>query len=424
MRVSYNVNGSGNWITMGTVNDPDGSNWYNSNALNFGAPGWDGNSNGWNESRYYLQNIINLTAATFIQFRFEFVSGFNGVPNDGVSIDDLCVKQPGANDVGVTLITEPTPNGPAGGASNVTVQIRNFGTSPQISIPVAYSVAGGTPVTATFNGNLAPNAVATFSMPTFTVPSGQYDFVAWTELPGDTDNSNDTSKVFPVGIPVIPLSYTGPYNESFDGINVGWSTLTSSPTTIWELGTPAYGATNSAFSAPNAWDVNLISAYGPTANCALYTPIFDLSNGVDAKLCSWRNHNTEQAWDGTRLEYTTDGVTWTLLGGPTITAPCWVNWYNQVTINSSGLPALGRCNRWLIKTEATCLPMLDNQAYVQFRFIFTSDASVQIDGFSIDDFSITIPVPLTASPIAINTNTINNNFIFPGSRCSVYFSDL
>ncbi|MBL0340544.1 MAG: T9SS type A sorting domain-containing protein [Bacteroidetes bacterium] len=415
LRISYNANGSGNWIVLGTVGDPDGLNWYNNNSLNFGAAGWDGSSGGWAESRYYLQNIVTANAITFIQFRFEFISGFNGVPNDGVSIDDLCVKQPGANDVGVTLITEPTPNGPANGTSNVTVQIRNFGTAPQTTIPVAYSLNGGAPVTATFNGTLAPNSITTFSMPTFTVPSGQYDFCAWTELAGDTDNSNDTTCVQRVGVPVIPLSYTGPYNDNFDGPNVGWSTLTpGGATTIWELGTPAFGTTNNAFSPPNSWDVNLISAYGPTANCELYTPIFDLSNAVDAKLSFWRNHNTEAAWDGVRLEYNINGGPWILLGGPGLTAPCWVNWYNQAAIISSNLPAWAGATGGWIKTEATCLNFLDSVGLVQFRFIFTSDASVQIDGFSIDDFSITIPVPLTASPIIVNTNTINNNFIFPG----------
>jgi len=415
LRVSYNVNGSGVWTVLGTVGDPDGLNWYNNNSLNFGAAGWDGTSNGWKESRYYLQNLITATGATFIQFRFEFISAFNGLPNDGVSIDDLCVKQPGAIDVGVALITEPTPNGPAGGTSNVTVQIRNFGTAAQTTIPVAYSVDGGAPVTATFNGNLGPNAVATFSMPTFTVPSGQYNFKAWTELAGDTDNSNDTSSVLRVGVPVIPLSYTGPYIDNFDGPNVGWSTLTpGNPTTIWELGLPAFGATNSAFSAPNAWDVNLISGYGANANCELYTPIFDLSTSVDPKLTFWRNHTTEQAWDGVRVEYNIDGGAWILLGGPNLTAPCWVNWYNQATINSSGLPAWAGITGGWIKTEATCLNFLDSAGLVQFRFIFTSDASVNLDGFSIDDFSIIIPVPLTAAPITVNTNAINNNFIFPG----------
>ena len=417
LRVMYNVNGSGVWQVLGSVNDPDALNWYNNNALNFGNAGWDGSSNGWQESRYYLQNIITATGATFIQFRFEFVSGFNGTPNDGVSIDDLCVKQPGPNDVGVVAIQEPTPNGPAGGTSNVSVIIRNFGTATQTSIPVEYTVNGTVTGNATYLGSLAPNATALFSMPTFTVPSGQYSFSAYTQLAGDSDNSNDTSTVNRVGVPVIPLSYTSPYFDNFDGANVGWSANvvgTGNAGTVWELGVPAFGATNSAFSAPNSWDINLISGYTGNANCELLSPIFDLTGAVDAKLSFWRNLDTEDNYDGTRLEYSLNGGPWTLLGGPNLTAPCWVNWYNIAAINSSGLPAWAGTTGGWVKAEATCLGIFDNQPSVQFRFVFTSDGSVNQDGFSIDDFKLTIPVPLTAAPLNVNTNTINNSFIFPG----------
>ncbi len=426
LRIYYDLNGSGNWILLGTVNDPDGYNWYNNPSLNFGDAGWDGTSNGWLESRYYLQNIANTGGPTpFIQFRFDFVSGFNGTPNDGISIDDLCVKQPGPDDVGVVAVIEPGSNAPAGNTSNVSVTLRNFGSLPQNVIPVFYEVTDQlgniTPGSATYNGTLNPGLTATFAMPGFTIPSGQFDFCAWTELPGDSDNSNDTTCIGSVGVPVIPLSYTGPYFDNFDGPNVGWSTtVTGNPTTIWELGVPAYGQTNSVHSAPNAWDVNLLSAYGNSAECGLYSPIFDFSNAVDAKLYFWRNHNTEQNWDGVRMEYSIAGGTWTLFGPTAAAPPCWVNWYNMPSINCSTQPAWAGTTGGWVKTEANCLSMFDGLSNVQFRFIFCSDPSVQIDGFSIDDWNITIPVPLTAAPITITTNTINTSFIFPGQ--SVQFT--
>jgi len=418
LRIYYDANGSGNWTLMGNVNDPDGFNWFNANAINFGTPGWTGTTNGWLESRYYLQNLINASGATFIQFRFEFVSGFNGIPNDGVSIDDLCVKQPGPNDVGVVAVIDPTANSAAGGTSNVTVTIRNFGSAAQTTIPVSYTVNGGTLTSATYNGNLAPGATTNFVMPGFTVPSGQFDFCAWTGLPGDSDNSNDTTCKVSVGVPVVPLSYTQPYFDDFNGTNIGWTaTNQGAAGTIWELGVPAFGSTSNAFSAPNAWDVNLASAYTNNANCVLTSPIFDFTNAVDAKLSFRRNHLCENFWDGTRLEYSVNGGPWTLLGGANLTAPCWVNWYNSTpNINSSGQPAWTAGTGGWVLTEATCLNFLDNVGLVQFRFVFTSDASVIQDGFSIDNFEIEIPVPLTAAPVTVGSNAINNNFVFPGQQ--------
>ena len=421
LRVYYDFNGSGTFTLLGTVNDPDAFNWYNNAALNFGAPGWDGSSNGWMESRYYLQNLINLFPAnSFVQFQFEFISGFNGAPNDGVSIDDLCVKQPGPNDIGVVAVTVPGPNGPAGNLTDITASLRNFGSVAQPAFPVFWEVDSAGVIyasgSATYNGNLLPAVPQIFTIANaFTVPSGSYGLCVWTELPGDTDNSNDTTCIGSVGIPVIALSYTNPYVDNFDVTNVGWSQISANPSTIWEWGAPAWGQTNTAHSAPWAWDVNLNSAYGNNADCDLYTPIFDLTNAVDAKLSFWRNHNTEQNWDGVRLEYTVDGgITWTMLGGPNLTAPCWVNWYNMPTINCSNQPAWAGTTGGWVKTEATCLSQFDSVANLQFRFHFCSDASVQVDGFSIDDFRLDIPVPLTAAPITINTNTINTSFIFPG----------
>ncbi len=422
MRISYEVNNNGIWNVLGTVGDANGYNWYTNPNIDFsGLPGWDGSTGGtWVLSRYYLQTLITSTGAQTLRFRFEFEAGFNGFPNDGISIDDICMIQPGPNDVGVVGITNPSGFSPAGNMSNVDVLIRNFGSLTQTTFPVFYSVNGGAPQQATFNGSLAPGITQSFNMPQFTVPSGQYDFCAWTELVGDSDASNDTSCATPIGVPTIILSYTTPFFDNFDATNIGWTPINATPGSIWEWGPPAYGATNSAHSAPKAWDVNLNTAYGNNASCDLYSPIFDLTNAVDPKLSFWRNHNTEQNWDGVRLEYQLNNTgPWIMLGGPNLTPPCWINWYNMPTINCSTQPAWAGATGGWVKTEATCLPMFNGQ-HVQFRFTFCSDASVIIDGFSIDDFRIDIPVPLTASPITVNTNTINTSFIFPGQ--SVQFS--
>jgi hypothetical protein len=423
LRLQYEVNGSGVWNTLGVVGDPDAMNWYTSNSLNFsGLPGWDNSTGGWVESRYYLQNIINSTVppAAYIRFRFEFISGFNGTPNDGVSIDDFCVKQPGPNDVGVTSVISPFNNSAANSTSTVQVNVRNFGSATQSNIPVEYRINNNITGSGVLAGPLAAGASGVVTMTSFTVPSGQYDFCAYTQLAGDSDNSNDTTCTTPVGVPVIVVDYTNPYIDNFDGTNVGWSTTASGvPTTIWQLGPPAFGATSSAYSAPNAWDINLNSAYGNGANCELLSPIFDIQ-GVAAEISFFRNHNCETGWDGVKMEYyIMPSGPWTLLGTATSTAPCWTNWYNNANLNWNNQPGWAGATGGWVQSAAECLPQFDNQQ-VQFRFTFGSDASVTQDGFSIDDFNLIIPVPLTAAPLAINTNTINNSFIFPGQ--SVQFT--
>jgi hypothetical protein len=192
---------------------------------------------------------------------------------------------------------------------------------------------------------------------------------------------------------------TLPFMDNFDGSFTGFYDSVASSGTEWQLGTPNYGATTGAHSAPNAWDVNLSTIYGANAEAYLYSPIFDFSTTVDAVLSFWMNYNTESSWDGSRIDYTTDGSTWTVLG--TLNDPNGTNWYNYSSLYSSSQPGwAGSSGGWI---QASYLLSVLNNAVgpVQFRYAFTSDGGGEIDGFSIDDFQI-IP-PLDTQAVMIST---------------------
>ncbi|MFC4635192.1 GEVED domain-containing protein [Dokdonia ponticola] len=92
------------------------------------------------------------------------------------------------DDVGATNVTAPISD-----ASQVTIEIENFGTATQTSIPVFYTLNGGAPVQETYTGSIAFGATDTY---TFTATEdlsalGDYVFVAGTELAGDSDETND-----------------------------------------------------------------------------------------------------------------------------------------------------------------------------------------------------------------------------------------
>ncbi|MFN5324366.1 MAG: CARDB domain-containing protein [Bacteroidota bacterium] len=417
VRLEWATNLNGPWTVVGTAGAGCNGcvNWYNNAAIiSSGQPGWTGNSGGWIKSEIELGPQFNNQPQVW--FRFVFTSD-GSVTLDGFSMDDFCISLPQANDVGVVSYTLPGASSPAGGCVNVEVTVQNFGANTQTNFPVSYSVNGGPIVTGNYSGTLTPGATATVTLPCFNVPVGAFNLCTFTGLSTDGDNTNDTLCIQSVGIPVIPVSFSQQYFDNFNGPNQGWAASNNGNTnTNWQLGTPAFGGTNSAYSGTQCWDVNLTSAYGNNANCVLTSPLFDFTNAVNAEMSFYINHRTETAWDGTRLEYSVNGGPWILLGGPNLTAPCWTNWYNSTpNIFSSGQPAwMGNSTPGWIKAEAKCLGFLNNAGTVQFRFVFTSDGSVTVDGFSIDDFRIDVPIPLTASPIAISSNAINNNFIFPG----------
>ncbi|MEO0310746.1 MAG: hypothetical protein RIQ89_403 [Bacteroidota bacterium] len=186
---------------------------------------------------------------------------------------------------------------------------------------------------------------------------------------------------------VATSGITFPFFDNFDAANL-WTPNTVSGS-AWQLGTPSFGATNSSNSAPNSWDIELAAVYAANTEAELLSPIFDFSSTANNLLTVWINHNCEGGWDGTRIDYTTDGgATWNILG--TFNDPLGTNWYNEDDINSSNEDAwAGSSNGW-IKATYKLVPLNFVAGAVQFKFVFTSDGSVQTDGFTIDDFSITL----------------------------------
>lgn len=196
---------------------------------------------------------------------------------------------------------------------------------------------------------------------------------------------------------------TFPFFDNFDVFDI-WTPAGSG--SVWQRGTPSYGVTNSAHSTPNAWDINLNSTYTTNANSTLTSPVFDFTGAVNAKLSFWINYRTENNCDGTRLQYSTNGTNWTTIG--TTNDPLGTNWYNG-TLNSGGPAWDDNSNGWI--NAKYKLSILNNiSPTVRLRYVFISDGSSELDGVSIDDFSISLPA---SQEIAIN------NIITPVSDCGL-----
>jgi hypothetical protein len=129
-------------------------------------------------------------------------------------------------DAGVISFIMPTPQSliSEGGNVNVTVEIQNFGTDTLNSVDVYYSVNGGTPVLATYTGQLLPFQTTPVSMPAFNSPAGNTNLCAFTVLPGDSNTFNDTTCIMYYAIPttdaflkrIVPIE---------DGCGMGMDTI-------------------------------------------------------------------------------------------------------------------------------------------------------------------------------------------------------
>ncbi len=440
MRIEYETNSNGIWQVLGVYQDGNGSNWYNQANVNFSAiPGWDGNSNGWQRHTYFLAAATPFPGTQFIRFRFIFTSGFN-IPLDGVSIDDFCVNIPCANDVGVTYVNSYTQflggSAAEGTQDSVTVTLHNYGTANQSTANITYQIVqNGVPVFTsnpyTWNGTLTTNlpgwnATNIILPQTFTVPAGAFQIIAWVTLTGDCDAANDTLNIGGVGVPVIAIDYNTPYCDDFESGNVGWTVnfgTGGDPGSIWEFGLPNVAPTNTAHSGTTAWDITLNAPYTNNANVYLTSPIFDFTNAVDTRLDFWQNWSTENGWDGTHMEVSVNNGPWTHFGNCQAGLPANTafNWYTG-TINSNpgincaweGLSSGWQQSIWFNLSNNPQTISFNGQPKVQFRFQFTSDASVTGIGYSIDDFCLTVPVPLTTTPTAITDLPTTPHLNFPG----------
>ena len=294
-------------------------------------------------------------------------------------------------DAGIIAFVQPGASLNQGANATVQVTLKNFGVDTLTSMNLVYTLNGVIQATQAWTGTLLPNASTnvTFTQ-TFVVPMAAFSICAYSSLATDANHANDTLCMSAYGV----FTSTLPYYDNFDGATINWLAGPVSNGSLWELGTPNYGTTNSAHSAPKAWDVNLTTAYTNSATTYLYTQNFDFSTAVNARMKFWLNYNVEATYDGLRLEYTTNGgTTWNTLG--VLNDVNGVNWYNSASITASGLPGWTNTSSGWKQSEYK-LNILNNVPLVRFRFVFNSNASTVASGASVDDFSISLPSPQDA----------------------------
>lgn len=201
LQVQVSVNGGNSWSNLGFYMDPNGNNWYN--QIQSGMHYFSGNSNGWITSSHSLSTFNNY--ATPVQFRFRFFSDGNGT-DEGWILDDFRITLPPvATDASLHYIAEPTGIAQTGLMQQVTVHVKNTGTTVIPSLLLHYKIDQGSTVTESYPTALAPDTeiVYTFSAP-YTVPSQQHSITCRVEALLDTYSCND-SLTFPVLI--TPAAY-------------------------------------------------------------------------------------------------------------------------------------------------------------------------------------------------------------------------
>jgi len=190
--VQYTNNNGATWSSLGTIDDPDGFNWYDSYAS--GTPAWTKATNGWKPAYIKLDVVSGFS---IVKFRFGFKSNTANI-NNGFAIDDIKVLgPPAAIDGGVVEVITPSVSTVAGQQVTVSVKITNYGSSDLTSIPVTYALnTGFPPQNGTWTGTLAPGDTTTYTFTqTYPGPAADYRLCAYTKLTSDPYKSNDSTCV-------------------------------------------------------------------------------------------------------------------------------------------------------------------------------------------------------------------------------------
>lgn len=428
--MEYSVDGGLSWSILGGLNDTIGENWYNDEVgFSHAFPGWSGNSGGWVRAAYRMDAFAGVSQ---LYVRFRFISD-QIVNKDGFSIDDFVVEEVQPYDAKLVSVFQKSIYPPIGvNAGVIELKVANAGTLPFTGFTYSYSVDGVTAQTASYNLPVAPFDTVTLQLPGHIPDSGLTDICAFISMASDMNHNNDTACFTERGLPL----YTPYFQDEFDQQDKGWlSVTTGDQRTNWELGTPDYGATNTALSAPNCWDVNLDTSYFNSANTMLLSPWFDMSNVLDPKIKFWQNRELSNFLAEFQVEWRSySDTTWHVLGN--YQDPNGQNWYNHsFPTVYSGAVWTGSSNGWQLSTLK--IPSLVGIGRVQFRMKFgTHEAVVPEDGVSIDNFKLEVQlandVELTAlqSPGTYSIQnhpypvivTMRNNSTVPITTATVKYS--
>jgi len=395
--LQYTTDGQ-TWAIAGVKADPKASNWYNTDSLAATLqPAWTGQSESFEKSSIRLPQLSFKNKA---QFRFLFASN-DSVASEGTLIDNFSIYIPNAIDVGVSKIFTPIISNTDPNKAFLKVQIKNYGQDTIYSVPVSYQTNNGNWVTETWNGILYPFSVVNQTFVTsYNIPPGNYEVCAKTALTNDQDITNDKLCGNYYGIPVITPNYINTFENT---AIIPWTKMAN----VWEFGTPA--ASNAVINAPysgqNCWKTKLSGNYPDNSTDYLYTPYFNFSCSDSVVMSFMNRFDFESGKDGGVIEYTTNrGINWSLFDTTGAT-----NWYNNNSIAALGTKGWsGNSNGW--KNVIISLNKFEGKPdLVRFRFKFSSNGTVNRNGWGIDDFNITAKEKYDIALTNYNINPLINS---------------
>lgn len=265
-----------------------------------------------------------------------------------------------------------------GNSVPLTVKIYNSVNQVQDTVAVFYQLDNGPVVTDTIASIAAKDTIVyTFPQAMPLASQGTHTLNVWLAAAGDGYKANDSLANYVFHNEPLVTAY--PYLEDFESGDGFW--YSAGINNSWQYGTPASPKIHKAASGIKAWKTNLNGLYNNLETSFLYSPCFDISSLTRPMLSFSMASDIENCGgtlcDAAIVEYSFDGVGWSLLGlnGE------GTNWYNQ-----PDLQLWNRENdtRWHVAS----IPLPAGQHTLMLRFSFHSDQGTTREGIAVDDIHI------------------------------------
>lgn len=170
----------------------------------------------------WKQQLIDLSsyAGNTVKFRFRGITG--GTFRSDIAIDDFEINELAINDIELSEILSPSKSACSAGPNEpVIVRIKNLGTTPLDTIPLAYQVNSGLIFSDTSFASIFPGDSLDFTFSqTFNMSvAGNYNVKAWAVLVKDDNNLNDS--ILNYNLSTSSLVSVYPDTTDFDNFVLG-----------------------------------------------------------------------------------------------------------------------------------------------------------------------------------------------------------
>ena len=195
----------------------DGTTWTLIHAADAGLANND-------ETPNPLAVSLNISGIAAGQSTVYFKFSFTGDYSYWWFVDDLELSEVGALDAGIFGIVDPSTGCLLTAAEEIVIGVLNAGADSISSIPVYYSINGGTPIAEIITDTLAPgdSLLYTFTATADLSAPASYDIVSYTSYPGDTETGNDTISITAFSAAPNTVVYTMGFEagEDYSGYSV------------------------------------------------------------------------------------------------------------------------------------------------------------------------------------------------------------